>query len=185
MTAAARNGKEPAMRQPPTLPSATPPPGYLRRNWRWLLPLVALVLLGAFAGLVGWGLTSWGKAAHASVPMREALRRAGCSVEVVAALGEPLRSDRLPHGNMSGGSDGSRTVALAVGVHGPEGSGRLYVHGRRHGDVWDYPVMYVLLDDEQTLDLSALDDAAAARRCELQACRERADCPLPLQGVRV
>lgn len=168
---------------PPAMPPRAPqaPPGFMRRHWRWLLALGLMVVFGVVAALAWWGVSRWSRAAHESPPMREAMRRAGCSVELVAALGEPLRSDRVPHGSMSVHSSGRRAVGLAVGVHGPHGSARLYVRGNHAQGRWDYPVMYVLLDDEQTLDLSALDDAAAARRCELDACRQRGDCPLPEQ----
>ena len=50
--------------------------------------------------------------------------------------------------------------------------------GTRSDDVWDYPVMYVLAEDKQTFDLTALDDDEAAHECELQACRDRGECPL-------
>lgn len=110
--------------------------------------------------------------------MREAMRRAGCSIELVEAFGEPLRAESMPLGSMQTAINGQRDVGLTVALEGPRAHGRLFVKGTRSDDVWDYPVMYVLGENKQTFDLTALDDDEAAQECELQACRERGECPL-------
>ncbi len=110
--------------------------------------------------------------------MREALRRAGCSIELVEAFGEPLHIESMPLGSMQTAINGQRDVGLTVALEGPQARGRLFVQGIRRDDVWDYPVMYVLAEDKQTFDLTALDDDEAAQECELQACRDRGECPL-------
>jgi len=108
------------------------------------------------------------------------MRRAACSVELVQVLGEPLRADAMPLGSMRTAIDGQRTIGLTVGLGGPQGQGRLFVTGIHRDGVWDYPVMYVLGEDKQTFDLTALDDAEAAGECALQECRARGGCPLTL-----
>lgn len=167
------------MTLPPPIPAhRTPSSGWWRRHWRWAMPLAVLVGLGVLCAVIGWSLLRWRDAAHDSPPMREAMRRAGCSIELVQAFGEPLRADGLPLGSMQTAINGQRDVGLTVVLEGPHAQGRLFIKGTRRDDVWDYPVMYVLGDDKETFDLSALDDHEAARECELDACRARGECPL-------
>jgi len=167
------------MSLPPPIPGhCTAPPGWWRRHWRWAMPLAVLLFLGALAGAISWSVLRWSDAARESPPMREAMRRAGCSIELVQVFGEPLHARGLPLGSMQTAINGHRDVGLTVALEGPLAQGRLFVKGTRADDVWDYPVMYVLADDKQTFDLSALDDEEAARECELQTCRANGDCPL-------
>jgi len=142
------------------------------------MPLTVVMVLGVAGGIVAWSVLRWSEAARESPPMREALRRAGCSVELVEAFGEPLRTGSMPLGSMQTAIDGQRDVGLTVALEGSRAHGRLFVQGSRRDDVWDYPVMYVLGENKQTFDLTALDDDEAAQECELQACRERGECPL-------
>lgn len=158
------------MHPPPPLPPHAAR-GWWSRHWRWALPLALLVALALIGCCIGWALLRWSQMAHGSAPMREALRRAGCSIEVASAFGEPLQPERLPYGSMETDFDGRHEVGLAVGVQGPRGAGTLFVQGVRVDDAWDYPVMYVLGEDDTTFDLSALDDAEAAGECALQQCR--------------
>ncbi|KAG0921681.1 hypothetical protein G6F32_014992 [Rhizopus arrhizus] len=87
----------------------------------------------------------------------------------------------MPLGSMQTAINGQRDVGLTVSLEGPHAHGRLFVKGTRSDDVWDYPVMYVLAEDKQTFDLTALDDDEAAHECALQACRDR--CGQPCPGV--
>ena len=168
------------MPQPPPLPTAR---SARTRPACWLVSLgIAVVALGLVAGVV-WAVNRWSEAAHASAPMREAMRRSSCSVELVAVLGEPLRADRVPYGQIHQRDDGHSLIDLRVGLHGPQASGTLHVRGHRHDGRWDYPVMYVLLPDERPHDLTELDDAEAAQRCALQTCREEGRCPAPPNGL--
>ena len=165
------------MQKPTPIPGYRPASaGWWRRHWRWAIPLSVLLLLGVGGGIIIWSVLRWSEAVRESPPMQEALRRAGCSIEVAQVLGEPLRADAMPLGSMQTAYDGRRDVALTVALDGPQGQGRLFVTGIRRDDVWDYPVMYVLGEDKQTFDLTALDDSEAAGECALQACRERGGC---------
>ncbi len=169
------------MTLPPPIPTHGPKPaGWWSRHWRWAMPVAVLVVLAGAGGTVAWSVLRWSEAARESPPMREAMRRAGCSIELVEAFGEPLRAESMPLGSMQTALNGQRDVGLTVALEGPRAHGRLFVKGTRSDDVWDYPVMYVLGEDKRTFDLTALDDAEAAGECALQACRERGGCPLTL-----
>ncbi|MGE8246661.1 MAG: cytochrome c oxidase assembly factor Coa1 family protein [Stenotrophomonas maltophilia] len=164
------------MTLPPALPGSTVPPGWWRRHWRWAMPLAVVLVLGGVGGVVTWSVLRWSEAARESPPMREALRRAGCSIELVEAFGEPLHIESIPLGSMQTAITGQRDVVLTVALEGPHAYGRLFVKGTRNDDVWDYPVMYVLGEDRQTFDLTALDDDEAAGECALRQCRQRGQC---------
>ena len=167
------------MTLPPPIPThGAKPAGWWSRHWRWAMPLAVLLVLAGAGGEVAWSVLRWSEAARESPPMREAMRRAGCSIELVEAFGEPLRAESMPLGSMQTAINGQRDVGLTVALEGPRAHGRLFVKGTRSDDVWDYPVMYVLGENKQTFDLTALDDDEAAQECELQACRERGECPL-------
>src|SRR3989304_6212822 len=167
------------MTLPPPIPTHGPKPaGWWSRHWRWAMPVAVLRGRAGAGGPVAWSVLRWSEAARESPPMREAMRRAGCSIELVEAFGEPLRTESMPLGSMQTPLNGQRDVGLTVALEGPRAHGRLFVKGTRSDDVWDYPVMYVLGENKQTFDLTALDDDEAAQECELQACRERGECPL-------
>ena len=169
------------MQKPTPIPGYRPASaGWWRRHWRWAIPLSVLLLLGVGGGIIIWSVLRWSEAVRESPPMREALRRAGCSIEVAQVLGEPLLADAIPLSITQITVNGERDVGLVVGLEGPQGRARLIVEGTRRNDVWDYPVMYVLGEDQATFDLTALDDAEAAGECALQECRERGGCPLAL-----
>lgn len=101
------------------------------------------------------------------------MRRARCNVELVEALGEPLRDGYLPAGSMH--SNGQSQ--FVIGVSGPQGKGRLFLNAKRSGVHWDYPMLYVVTDANDAIDLTALDDAEAAERCALAECRANGECP--------
>jgi len=165
------------MQKPTPIPGyRTASAGWWRRHWRWAIPLSVLLLLGVGGGIIIWSVLRWSEAVRESPPMQEALRRAGCSIEVAQVLGEPLLADAMPLSITQTTVNGERDVGLVVGLEGPQGRARLIVEGTRRNDVWDYPVMYVLGEDQATFDLTALDDAEAAGECALQECRERGGC---------
>lgn len=165
------------MQKPTPIPGYRPASaGWWRRHWRWAIPLSVLLLLGVGGGIIIWSVLRWSEAVRESPPMREALRRAGCSIEVAQVLGEPLLADAIPLSITQITVNGERDLGLVVGLEGPQGRARLIVEGTRRNDVWDYPVMYVLGEDQATFDLTALDDAEAAGECALQECRERGGC---------
>lgn len=167
------------MTQPPPLPGAVRThQGWWRRHWRWALPLAVLVPGAAAAAVVWWGLVQWSQWIRGSEPYLEAMRRAHCSVALVAELGEPIQDGFLPMGDVAASGDGSASSQLVVQLHGPQGRGRLFLRADRAQGQWDYPILYVVTEASETIDLTALDDAEAAQQCALRECRESGECLL-------
>ncbi|MCF7750217.1 cytochrome c oxidase assembly factor 1 family protein [Bacillus subtilis subsp. subtilis] len=174
------------MHQPPPLPGARPAgPGWWRRHWRWALPLTVLLTTAAAAGLIWFVLVQWSQFSRGSEPYQEAMRRARCSVDLVAHLGEPIQDGFLPMGGMESSSTGTGSSQFVVQLRGPHGKGRLFLQAQREQGQWDYPMLYVLVKDAEPIDLTALDDAEAAQECALEACRGQGDCPVSVVPLEV
>lgn len=166
------------MTLPPPLTRA-PPPGWWQRHWRWAMPLAVLAVLLMVAGIVWLALVEWSRWSRASEPYQEAMRRARCSIELVAVLGEPIQDGFLPTGSVQRNANGSASSQYVVSLSGPRGEAELYLEAHRENGAWDYPLLYAITRDDAAIDLTALDDAEAAGECALRDCREQGHCPLP------
>ncbi|AHY57219.1 membrane protein [Stenotrophomonas rhizophila] len=167
------------MNQPPPLPGARRAgTGWWRRHWRWAMPLAVLSASAAAAAVVWLAVTQWAHWSRSSEPYQEAMRRARCSVELVAVLGEPIEDGFLPAGSMRSAPGGGGHSQFLVHLNGPRGHARMFLQATRQQGEWDYPMLYVLAGQSEPIDLTALDDAEAAQECALRDCRARGDCPL-------
>lgn len=169
------------MTLPPALPGSTVPTGWWLRHWRWAMPLAVVVGMAAAAGAVGFALSQWAYWSKSSTPYQEAMRRARCNIELVAALGEPLRDGYLPAGSMH--SNGQSQFVIAVS--GPQGNGRIFLNAKRAGEHWDYPMLYVVTDGKEAIDLAVPDDLEAADSCALEECRAKGDCPPAPEALQI
>ncbi|MER2176670.1 MAG: cytochrome c oxidase assembly factor Coa1 family protein [Stenotrophomonas maltophilia] len=95
------------------------------------------------------------------------------TIELVESLGEPLRDGYLPAGSMHSNGQSQFVIAIAD----PQGKGRVFLNAKRSGDHWDYPMLYVVTDGKDAIDLAALDDIEAADSCALEECRAKGECP--------
>lgn len=163
----------------PLPPSGATRVGWWHRHWRWAMPLAVLAVLLAVAAMVWFALAQWSRWSRASEPYQEAMRRARCSTELVAVLGEPIQDGFLPSGSMERTAGGGGYSQFAVSLSGPRGEAELFLEAHREGGQWDYPLLYAITGQDEAVDLTALDDAEAAQMCALQECREQGHCPLP------
>ena len=169
------------MTLPPALPGTTVPTGWWRRHWHGPAPVAVVFGIGAATGAVWFALSQWAYWSKSSTPYQEAMRRARCNIELVEALGEPLRDGYLPAGSMH--SNGQSQFVIAVS--GPQGNGRMFLNAKRSGDHWDYPMLYVVTDGKEAIDLAALDDIEAAESCALEECRAKGDCPSAPEALQI
>ncbi|WP_421567797.1 cytochrome c oxidase assembly factor Coa1 family protein [Stenotrophomonas sp. PD6] len=166
------------MTLPPPLAGATRA-GWWSRHWRWAMPLGVLALLLLAVALVWFVLAQWSRWSRASEPYQEAMRRARCSIELVAVLGEPIRDGYLPSGSQERTAGGGGSSEFVVSLTGPRGEAQLFLEAHRERGQWDYPLLYAITGNDEAIDLTALDDAEAATVCALRECREQGHCPLP------
>lgn len=128
-----------------------------RAWWRRYWKRVALLSLAgtiAVAGLIVWAvLASTVGGIKASPPFQEAMRRATADPQVIASLGEPIRSGWMIGGStMSNGSVSASE--LRIPLSGPKGRAVLHVAGTRPpGQPWQYQQLTAELPSGRKVDL--------------------------------
>ena len=91
-------------------------------------------------------------AVKSGFPNEEALARAQAHPTVIDALGEPIETGFGFSGNVS--TEGGRTVFdVSFPISGPRGQGSIRAKGERRGEVWDFEILEVELDDGSVVDL--------------------------------
>jgi hypothetical protein len=140
--------------QPIAPPILSPPPkNWLERNWKWLVPVLLVVMfLGIllFAGGIFFGVT---KVMKSSEPYRVAFERASSDPRVIAVIGEPIRKSWYMTGQINiNGPSGH--ASLAFPVRGPRGKATVYVEAIRRMGEWDIRSITVeFRDSNRRLDL--------------------------------
>ena len=82
--------------------ATTPPPStWWSRNWKWCVPVLAVLLLALFAAFVFGILALVFGAMKSSDPYRHAMARVQTDPAVTAALGTPIQAGWLVQGNLS------------------------------------------------------------------------------------
>jgi hypothetical protein len=133
------------MTTPPS-PTFAPPPlsprprTWFERNWKWLVPLLIVVVLVCCSAFVGGLFYVIATEFRASYPYQLAVKRATESPAVAAKLGRPLHVGWFISGNMNfSGTEGSATFSIPVS--GPNGKGQIMVAGKKHGNRWTFETL--------------------------------------------
>ncbi|RNF83705.1 cytochrome c oxidase assembly factor Coa1 family protein [Montanilutibacter psychrotolerans] len=141
------------------------PPGWARRNWKWLLAVglvLALGLLVAFAlAIVGFVFSM----IKSSDPYRDGLAAARSSPAVEAALGRPIEAGYLVSGNIEV-SGASGEAVLSVPLLGPKGKATLTIEGRKRAGRWEYSLLRVQPRVGAAIDLGTTAAAPTATEAE-------------------
>ncbi|WP_162454843.1 cytochrome c oxidase assembly factor Coa1 family protein [Pseudoxanthomonas kalamensis] len=132
------------MSTPP--PLAPQHPSWWRRHWKWLVPLLAALLLSLFAAFVFGIISLVFGALRSSEPYRHALQRAQADPAVIAALGEPIRAGWFVQGSMSS-TGGGGSADLAIPLDGSKADATLYVTAKKSAGRWRYEVVAVNVED--------------------------------------
>ena len=120
----------------------TATPDWMRRNWKWFLPLVAALLLaccvvGALAAL----LDVFGTIRRSPL-YRPALAQIQAHGPIQAELGTPIEAGRLYSGQVD-----DEAAAILFHVHGPRGKGTVQLEGERTDDAsWQITSLRVHTD---------------------------------------
>jgi hypothetical protein len=141
------------MASPPTNmpPYGGPPPhpNWWSRNWKWFVPAGCLTVILLFAAFVG-GIVMlvFGSMKQADV-YKEALARAQSDPAVAQKLGSPIEPGMFLSGNINvNGPSGE--AKLAIPIHGPKAKGTIYVEATKSAGKWNYALMQVAVDGEDT-----------------------------------
>jgi len=120
--------------------TATPAPSRSRwqRNWKWVVPILALFFAGSIVLFVLTLLR------HTDV-FREAVSRAEANPQVRAELGEPIREGWWVSGHVrTSGSSGN--AALAIPLKGSKRKGTVYAVAHKSAGRWTYDTLEVAVE---------------------------------------
>ena len=126
------------MQKPPPLPTnlprrPSPPSDWIGRNWKWLVPLLCLVVLVMVGGFV---VTIFG-IMKSSGARSGAVARANSSSAVIAALGTPISEGLFVTGNISE-VNSSGKADLVIPIRGPKGEASIYVTASKSPGEWNF-----------------------------------------------
>jgi cytochrome oxidase complex assembly protein 1 len=141
-------------------PPGTPPqrPSWWSRNWKWFVPVGCLTIILLFAAFVGAIAFIIFGSMRQSDAYKQALAKAQSDPVVALRLGTPIKPGMWVSGNINiHGPSGEAKIAIPIS--GPKGNGTVYVEGTKSAGKWNYSLMQVAIEGEDTrIDL--LQDSA-------------------------
>lgn len=138
-----------------TMTSEPPPRNWFQRNWKWFVPCGCLTLLALFAGFLLVVVAGAFGVIKSSEVVKDGLRRAQESPDVLLALGEPVEDRWWIMGSINtSGPTGQADVS--VPLKGPKGKGTLYIVAYKQAGEWTYERLEVEVDGlAERIDLLA------------------------------
>jgi hypothetical protein len=126
---------------------ATPRPGWLRRNWPWVLGLgCLLVILVSAAAIFGiFYLTV--NLMRSSDAYQLAWQKVRTDPQVVAVLGAPVKEGWFVTGNVSVRNSGG-SANLEFAVSGPNGKAAVTTSATRQNGVWKTDTLQVQVEGQ-------------------------------------
>jgi hypothetical protein len=136
---------------PMNIPPGVPPrqPNWWSRNWKWFVPAGCLTIILLFVAFVGgMVLLIFGSMKQADV-YKESIGRAQSDPAVAQKLGSPIEPGMFLSGNINV-SGPSGEAKIEIPIHGPKGKGTIYVEATKSAGKWNYSVMQVAVEGEDT-----------------------------------
>jgi hypothetical protein len=116
------------------------PRTWFEQSWKWLVPLLVVVVLFVCSAFMGGLIYSVQSALRSSYPYQLAVKRATESPVVTAKLGTPLHLGWFVSGSLGfNGSEGS--ASLGIPISGPNGKGSIKVVGKKHANHWNFETL--------------------------------------------
>ena len=128
-------------------------PIWFGRNWKWAVPLGALVLFFLFASFIGGIFLLVEVSFQHSDSYTQALARARTDPRVAARIGGPLKVGWLASGSINT-SGPSGDADISIPISGPKGKGTLYVVAKKSAGLWTFKTLQVEVEGEsERIDL--------------------------------
>lgn len=137
------------MQPDPTMgaPLMEPPqPSWWSRNWKWFVPLLALVLLllSCCCCCLGFSYWVWPQVQKVMEVYQTALERAQNDPRVIAALGQPIEG--VGAGTPGDFHSDAQRLRIQFDIGGPQGTGTVHVEARLDQDRWVIDQQWVTID---------------------------------------
>ena len=114
---------------------------WFSRNWKWLVPVILIVVCGLPLALMGAVFA----AMKNSDAAKESVFQAQTNSQVVNQLGTPIAEGWLVTGSINT-STTSGDADLAIPISGPKGHAKIYVTAHKVAGAWNYSVMEVAIE---------------------------------------
>jgi len=151
------NDPPPRASQAAGVPVGAPPQkGWFGRNWKWFVPVIALVVLapclicGGVFGAAWFGIT---KALKDSGAFTQSLPMVQNSAAVQAELGSPIEFDGISGGSINSQSGGSGDATINYSVKGPKGTADVTAEGVKRAGTWSITGLTVATSTGKTIQL--------------------------------
>ncbi len=141
-----------------------PPRGWFRRNWKWFVPVLLMLVIVAGGGFAYWWIY---QRVFSHEAYRQAMSKIRESKEIGASLGEPI-STRYTNPGPSIREDSDETNILWT-ITGPTGKeAKVHVFQRLMSGKWETVISEVTLPDGKKISLIE-DEAGGAPLFQPQA----------------
>ena len=124
-----------------------------QRNWKWFVPLVVLLTIGAFVGMALAFVSLIFGMMTSSTPYTVALQAAQQHALVQQGLGTPIEAGYLITGTIEENSNTGK-ADFQIPIHGPAGEGTIYLNGKKSAGQWHFTQLIVVIKaDSQRINL--------------------------------
>jgi hypothetical protein len=126
----------------PQFPPQARPKNWFDRNWKWLVPLVAVVIVLIVAAFVGTLFYAKESSLRKSYPYQVTVRRAKESPQVAATIGTHLQIGWFATGNFNfNGTEGNENISIPIS--GQNARGHIVVVANKHATHWNFETLEV------------------------------------------
>lgn len=121
---------------------------WARRNWKWLVPITAFLIVVIALLSLTTGLTSFAQAYAEPALYENALEKARENERVNEVLGNLQPTDKLTllEGNVVYSEDNS-SVELTFRITGSKGKGKMDISALRNNGIWEYELIKIRIKD--------------------------------------
>ena len=152
---------------------------WFSRNWKWLVPVILIVVCGLPLALMGAVFA----AMKNSDAAKESVFQAQTNSQVMNQLGTPIAEGWLVTGSINT-STTSGDADLAIPISGPKGHAKIYVTAHKVAGAWNYSVMEVAIaGSNERINLLAGDATAPSAPVASDAAGPRTTPAQPSTAV--
>jgi hypothetical protein len=139
--------------QPGIYQTPAPPPNWISRSWKWLIPVAVVGFILLAVGFVSGILLIVETSFRHSDCYTQALARASADPHVLEKMGQPIVAGWLISGNINiSGPSGNADISIPLS--GPKGKGTIYVVAKKSAGDWSFETLQVEIEGQtQRIDL--------------------------------